>query len=143
MTAVDAKVQLLGEASRAASEALQYIHMRDIAELRALRTPPEGAKSSMILVTVLLGGEATWDAAKATVLMDKDFVQTLSGLNLSAISDEAIETAGTMLQRPELDHSMIRKVSTCCSNMCSWARAVHCHGVTHRELVALQGVTSP
>lgn len=128
-----AKSQVMADAKAAAGRALQLVDWSDLSLLRSLRTPPASVGDTLGVVNVLLGRDMAWDAAKLT-LGDRALLEKLSAFDLDAVSDEALEAVGTMLDRPTLQDDAVRRSSAPCAALCAWARAVHRYGITRREL---------
>ena len=123
-------------ALEAALNALKELSKNDIAEVKALKSPPAGVRLTMETVCLLKGvrpekvkaptGKWTsdfWEPSKR-LMSDTNFLQSLLDFDRDAISEEVAAQVGPYLSNPDFEPERVAKASVAACGLCKWVRAM-------------------
>ena len=119
-------------ALEAAMKALKTLNKSDIAEMKAMKSPPPGVKLVLEAVCILKsvapikvkGVLDYWAASQKSLLGDPKFLQSLHDFDKDNIPQPIIDKIIPYTQNPDFEPSAIKKVSIAAMSLCLWVRAM-------------------
>lgn len=126
---------------------LALVNKRDIAELKALKSPPYGIKLVMEAICILLGqvpkdvrtkrmtpeerSSRFWEQAMK-VVSDFHFLETLLTFDKDAMTDEVVQEIKGYVELDQFSPKAIERVSKAATCMCRWVRALSLYHDTRK-----------
>ena len=114
-------------ALEAAMKALDSLNKKDIAEVKAYKTPPPLVETVMNAVCILLSADPNWGEAKK-LLADPNFLKKLQEFNKDAMTDRTLKKVGVYCEKPDFQPDIVGKVSGAGKSLCMWVRAMEVYG---------------
>ncbi|XP_028430624.1 dynein heavy chain 1, axonemal isoform X1 [Perca flavescens] len=123
----------------AALASLKSLNKNDVTEVRAMQRPPAGVKLVIEAVCIMKGikpkrvpGEKPgskiddyWEPGKGLLQDPGKFLESLFKYDKENIPDSVINIVQPYIDNEEFQPASIAKVSTACTSICQWVRAMH------------------
>ncbi|XP_078448652.1 dynein axonemal heavy chain 6 [Lampetra planeri] len=110
-------------ALQAANKALDSLDRSDISEVRVFTNPPEGVRTVMEAICIVLSKKPDWASAKQ-LLGDSNFLKRLMDYDKENISEDVIHKLKVYINNKDFVPEKVERVSKACKSMCMWVRAM-------------------
>lgn len=147
--ACEAELARATPALEAALQAVKELSKNDVAEVKALKSPPNGVKLTMETVCIMKGVRPReskvngknvydfWEPAKK-MINDTNFLQALLDFDRDAITVETADEVRPYLSNPDFDPERVRKASFAACGLCKWVRAMMIYHEIQKDVVPKQ-----
>lgn len=131
--ALDVALPALEEAKRA----LDALDKKDIAEIKAFKTPPPAVQTVMEAVNILLDEKADWDSAKK-VLSRTDFIKLLQQYDKDNIPAKILQKLHKYIENPVMSPDNVKKISFAAFSLCKWVHAISLYARVFKDVEPLR-----
>lgn len=109
----------------AAENAVKNLEKNSIVEIKNFASPPDGVKTVMECVMVLLGEKTDWKNVKSVLQNVNEFMSRLLDFEVDKVSEKVWKKARDgWISKPSFDPAEVKKVSVSAAALCLWAKAV-------------------
>jgi dynein heavy chain len=109
----------------AAENAVKNLDKNSIVEIKNFANPPDGVKTVMECVMVLLNEKTDWKHVKSVLSNVNEFMSKLLEYDVGKVSEKIWKKARDgWISKPTFDPAEVKKVSVSAAALCTWAKAV-------------------
>lgn len=143
--ASDGKVDLLAivreldvasvAALQAATDALDKLDKRSLAEIKAYAKPPEGVMKTMCAVMTIMEKPPSWAQCKKE-MNDMQFLLRIKNFDKDNITDATLRKMQKYTRDPDFTPQLVRHVSMAAGALCQWVHAMKIYAEVYRDFEA-------
>ena len=129
------------EMSAVATQEMNKISSKDLAELKGFRNPPEVVKLIVTAILTLFGERDTSWPACIDFLSTKQLISVLLAYNLDEVSPLRLKKLTRLVDKEMFTLENAKKYSKAVAAMCGWVLAVHQYKTTQQQQLLAQAKT--
>jgi len=122
-------------ALQAATDVLDKVDKRSIAEIKAFARPPDMVMKTMCAVMTVLDKTPSWAQCKVE-LNDKQFLRRIKDFDKDNITDATLRKIGKYVSDPNFTPKLVQNVSMAAGALCQWVHAIKVYAEVYRKVVA-------